>query len=622
MAWLLFVVSACRPAAAPTAASTSQSTEPTGGAAATTAPSARRPDILLISIDTLRADRLGCYGCADAHTPTIDRLAAEGAQFEHAWTPVPITLPAHATLLTGLLPPRHGVRDNGSFRLPDTHATLAESLRAAGYRTAAFVGGFPLVAAGGLARGFDTYDDEMSPHAFGSGAQEVVRLERSADEVLQRAWKWLLAAPAESPVFAFVHLYDPHSPYERPLPGRQELSYDGEIAYVDAVLGEFFAALRRHTRWDGLLTLVTSDHGEGLGEHGERTHCIFVYDTTLRIPLIVHWPGRIKPERIASPAGLVDVTSTILTLAGLPVIPGVDGEALFDSSGGSASPAGSTPRSFYAESLFPELRFGWAPLRSLREGSLKFIDAPRPELFDVAIDPNESTNLVEERPQEAARLARQLRAMGDGLRAAVAESGQTRSALGALGYLSAPPAEVAEAASPADPKDRMAAYNQFELAHEFCLIGRVDEALAALASVETQFANSPYFHQQRGEFAARAGRWSEAEAAFLRCLELSESNLDVRLNLGVAQMRLQKYRAAAAQFDRILSIESNHAVAHLYAGVVKGQHLGDEAAAVRHWSRFLELAPHHPEAAKIRAALDSQSAGRGGGSGPAGGEAP
>lgn len=147
MAWLLFVVSACRPAAAPTAASTSQSTEPTGGAAATTAPSARRPDILLISIDTLRADRLGCYGCADAHTPTIDRLAAEGAQFEHAWTPVPITLPAHATLLTGLLPPRHGVRDNGSFRLPDTHATLAESLRAAGYRTAAFVGGFPLVAA-------------------------------------------------------------------------------------------------------------------------------------------------------------------------------------------------------------------------------------------------------------------------------------------------------------------------------------------------------------------------------------------------------------------------------------------------------------------------------------------
>lgn len=615
MAWPLFVVSACRPATTPTATSTSPSTDPAATVAATTAPTARRPDILLISIDTLRADRLGCYGRADAHTPTIDRLAAEGAAFEHAWTPVPITLPAHATMLTGLLPPRHGVRDNGSFRLPDTHATLAESLRAAGYRTGAFVGGFPLVAAGGLARGFDVYDDEMSPHAFGSGAQEVSRLERSADEVLQRAWKWLLAAPAESPVFAFVHLYDPHSPYERPLPGRQELSYEGEIAYVDAVLGEFFAALRRHERWNGLLTILTSDHGEGLGEHGERTHCIFVYDTTLRIPLIVHWPGRLDPMRIASPAGLIDVTPTILKLAGLPPIAGVDGQALLSESGDGvtivdASPPDAAARSFYAESLFPELRFGWAPLRSLRQGALKYIDAPRPELFDVAVDPSESNNLVEARPQEAARLARQLRGMGDGVRAAVAESAQTRSALGALGYLSAPPADDAEAASPADPKDRMAAYNQFELAHEYCLTGRIDEALAALASVESQFARSPYFHQQLGEFAARAGRWAEAEASFRRCLELSESNLDVRLNLGVAQMRQGDYRAAAAQFDRILSIDPNHAVAHLYAGVVKGKHLGDEAGAVRHWSRFVELAPHHPEADKIRAVLDSQPAGR------------
>ena len=284
------------------------------------------PDILLISIDTLRADRLGCYGYAAAQTPNIDRLAADGVVFETASSQVPLTLPSHASMLTGLIPPRHGARLNEGNRVPDEVTTLAETLRDQGYQTGAFVAALPMARIGGLDQGFDIYDDKL-PQVRTPGSA-VAREERYAEEVLAAARAWLAGTDARRPVFAFVHLYDVHAPYEKPLPGANVGSYDGEIAYVDRSLGPFLSSLHEQARWSRLLTVLTADHGEALGEHGEQTHGLFVYESTLHVPLIFHWPGVIAPRRVRSLVGIIDIPPTILALAKLPRLPDIDGQSL------------------------------------------------------------------------------------------------------------------------------------------------------------------------------------------------------------------------------------------------------------------------------------------------------
>ncbi len=561
--------------------------------------SSAQPDVFLISIDTLRADHLGVYGYdpTRAQTPNIDRLAGEGVLFEHAVSPVPITLPSHASMLTGLIPPRHGVRDNGSYRLPESIPTLAERLKAHGYQTAAFIGGEPLASAGGLAPGFDLYDDDMAPRSLGALPQGT-RRERYAEEVFGAAEEWLGAtAEDSSPVFAFIHLFDPHSPYEKPLPPSGTPSYDGEIAYVDRALGDFLAGLGQGERSAPRLIIVTSDHGEGLGEHGESSHTIFVYESTLHVPLILHWPERLAPRRVPTVVGVIDIAPTILELLGLPGLEDVDGRSLVALAGGTGSE--TERRSFYFESLYGALRFGWAPLHGIREGSVKYINAPRAELYDLDEDPGESTNLLEGRENEVARFVAQLRAIGDGRHAAYAADEATSDALERLGYIGSPVLDSASA-SRSDPKDRIEDYEQFRLARNEALSDRLDSALEIMADLEPSMKASPFFYLEWGNFAGEAEQWEQAIQHYRSCLELNEFEQDALLNLGVVYAKTGAYTQALDELERLLAVNPDHPEGLLYAGLVKQRYLDDPEGAREYYDRFLEVAPRHPRADRVR----------------------
>lgn len=387
-------------------------------------------NLLVVTLDTTRADHVGCYGHETARTPNVDGLALHGVRFADALSPAPITLPAHASLFTGKTPPRHGARNNGTYRLADGHHTLAESLGEAGYDTAAVVGAYVLDSRFGLAQGFDHYDDAISSQARSGQFNE-----RTATEVTDAALAWL-ARPRESPFFLWVHYFDPHATY-RPPPEFADLpAYDGEIAYVDAQLGRIIDHLEAEELLARTLVVLTSDHGEGLGEHGEETHSILVYDSTLRVPLIFSAPALFEGPGVVSDrvAGLVDVTPTVLDLLGVAREAPLDGRNLFSSKPDET-------RTLYFESLVPFLNHGWAPLTGLRRLHDKLISAPEPEYYDLERDPDELVNSYRSEPRIAA-LEDELRALREGHEpidaAAEREAGLSEAEierLSALGYV-------------------------------------------------------------------------------------------------------------------------------------------------------------------------------------------
>src|SRR3954465_1467078 len=355
------------------------------------APSSRssppdRPNVLLVTIDTLRADHVGCYGYTNASTPTIDALAKRGVRFETAVAHVPLTGPSHASILTGQIPLGHGFRNNSGFTLSPQVKTAAEDFRQAGYRTAGFVSGFPLDRRFGFSRGFDDYDDHLPK---GNDRRRTPYVERFADATTDAALRWLEARTTGSgPWFLWVHYYDPHAPYEPPpdLAARFSPSpYDGEIAFVDRELQRLLSAVSTRGDTGRTFTLVTADHGESLGEHGEGTHGLFVYDATLHVPWIMAGPGIPAGRVVPTVARSIDVLPTLLDYAGLRPPAPMDGRSLRPAADGqsmSDAPA-------YSESLYPELELGWAPLHAMRLGRFKLIDAPRAELYDVLADRGE-----------------------------------------------------------------------------------------------------------------------------------------------------------------------------------------------------------------------------------------
>ena len=434
-------------------------------------------NLLLVTIDTLRADHVGVYGSALGLTPTLDRFASEGLRFEVAHAHVPMTLPSHTTIMTGLYPVANGVHDNGSFRFDGAKPTLAGTLKRAGYRTGAFVGAFVLDARFGLNAGFDVYDDRVQ----GSSANlEIVQ--RPADAVLAPAADWILnrendrqfPARQQSPInqqwFAWVHLYDPHEPYAPPEPFASRYGqdpYSGEIAYADAALGRFFDRLRG-AALDRTLVVITSDHGESLGEHGERTHGLFAYEATLRVPLIVWAPAAITPAVVAAPARLVDVAPTILDLVGVSPAP-ADGRALrpLVTTDQPADDPGS-----YFEALNANLTRNWAPLKGFVRDRLKLVDLPIPELYDLAADPAEQRNLYASQRERArdleSRLDRVSAAAAASTPAPIDSDAATR--LRSLGYVVSTAPRPARTFTPADDPKR--------LVH---LDGMLDAAAASLA---------------------------------------------------------------------------------------------------------------------------------------------
>jgi len=417
-------------------------------------------NLLLITLDTTRADALGTYG-GRAVTPSIDQLAADGVVFEHASTVAPLTLPAHASLLTGFFPPNHGIHGNGQNALRPDPITLAEQLKARGFRTGAFVSSFVLDHQWGLDRGFDVYHD-LSVRPGPPGNRESIR--RSADAVVDDGLEWMKQL-GEARFFAWLHFYDAHAPTQPPpefAGSDRGDAYFGALGFVDFQLSRVITFLAVRQLFDRTIVVVIGDHGESLGEHGEPTHGLFVYESVVHVPFIIRAPSaQMQHRRVSEPVRIVDVMPTVLDILGESAAPAIDGQTLVPLMTG----AGRGSRlPVYSESRYGFDRFGWSPLSALHEGRFKLILAPRPELYDLESDPNEAVNLYQQRADLAASMATELKALGQPARVSrpsLPVDAATRARLAALGYVSASaPAPGNPTPTLDDPKDHIDLYQR------------------------------------------------------------------------------------------------------------------------------------------------------------------
>jgi arylsulfatase A-like enzyme/Flp pilus assembly protein TadD len=492
--------------------------------------------VVFVSIDTLRADRLPVYGYRGVATPALDAFAAESVVFENAYSHYPLTLPAHASLLSGLLPPGHGVRDNAGYRLDGArHATLAQRFAAAGYATGGFASSFVLRAETGIGAGFATYDCaiEIEPGASLDSGQ------RPGGETAALAARWL-AGRAGQPVFLFLHLYEPHAPYTPPEPFRSRYPdlYDGEIAATDAILARFFGELRRLGRYERAAIVVAGDHGEGLGEHGERQHGVFLYRATTHVPLLVKLPGGARRgERVARPVGLVDVAPTLLALAALPPVAAHEGRNLF-----AAPRPGEPERALYAETYYPRLHFGWSDLQALYESRWAYVDGPEPELYDLAVDSGQTKNVLDLNRRDYARLRDAVAALDRPLQDPESVDRETAEKLAALGYLSAAP--VRRSGPLPDPKSQRHLLDRIERGFQSFAEARYEEAIAQFRA--TLAANDQML--DIWAFLARSlhklERHAESLAAWERVLDLSGGSHEVAMLVANGQFQLRRYAEA------------------------------------------------------------------------------
>jgi arylsulfatase A-like enzyme/Flp pilus assembly protein TadD len=544
-----------------------------------------RDNLLLVTLDTTRADRLGCYGHASARTAHLDRLAAEGVRFEQALSPAPITLPAHASIFTGLYPTAHGVRNNGNFYLADRFPTLATILKSQGYRTAAFVSSFILDRRYGLARGFDTYDDRME------GAQpQVIALEaeRRGDRTALVLARWLegLGASASTPFFAWLHLSDPHEPYHPPPPFREMFAaepYDGEIAFDDAVVASILDKLGQLGLLERTLVAVIGDHGESLGDHGEETHSMFVYESALRVPLILWRPGRVPAGVVVKePVRATDLAPTLLDLLGLPPLKTEDGRSLVPVIQGHAT--GPAPPA-YAETYLPLFYMNWAPLRAIRNDRFKLIDAPRPELYDLLRDPGEQTNHYQANSPIAHALRQALDRLtggGEGAMEVGRLDPETAEKLAALGYLGAEHTAASEprAVDRPEPKDMIAVFNRLRRANSEVRERRFDEALPVLRQVLARDPRNAFATLVTGSAYMGMGRYHEAITSYRRYLELVPTSAYAHHWIAVCQLRLGDREGALREAEATLAIDPRFTDARiLHAGVLATRGAYDAAIA-------------------------------------------
>jgi arylsulfatase A-like enzyme/Tfp pilus assembly protein PilF len=559
-------------------------------------PAGPLPNILLVTLDTTRADHLGCYGSTRARTRHMDRLAAEGVRFEWAFSPAPITLPAHASLLTGLYPFAHGVRNNGNFYLGDKVDTLTSVLKRRGYRTGAFLSSFILDRRYGLARDFDTYDDRMEGRS-----PQIVNLEaeRRGDRTALALDRWLEehAAQPATPFFAWLHLYDPHEPYAPPPPFREAFAdapYDGEIAFDDNIVASVVDKLGQLGLIDRTLIAIIGDHGESLGDHGEETHTMFVYDSAIRVPLILWRPGLLPAGVVVrEPVRLIDLAPTLLDLVGAPPLATARGRSLRPLIDGR--PAGPPPP-IYAETLMPQLYMNWAPLRAIRDERWKYIEAPKPELYDLASDPAETRNVHDARQQTVRGLQQELEKLTGGTAGALnvgAIDRETLEKLASLGYVGAgaEPVPATGGAARPDPKDMIAVFNRLRQANS----------------------------------AVRERRFAAALPILRDVLAKDSRNAFAQLVLGSAYMGMNDYRAAIAQYRTYLELVPTSSYAHQWMAICYLR-LEDRQNAVREADAALALDPRFSDArilkggvlaargdypgalAELRAAVEADSA--------------
>jgi len=468
--------------------------------------------IILISIDTLRADHLPLYGYGGVRTPNIDALASRGVVFERAYSHAPQTLPAHASILSGVLPFEHGVRDNIGFTVKPGQWLLQRALHDRGWPTGGFVSAYVLRAATGIGQGFDTYDSEL-PAA--SGELAIGQVQRAGEETLAAAEKWLAARDPARPFFLFFHLYEPHKPYAPPARFGSYAPYDGEIAYADEIVGRLLDRLRAMEVFERATIVLLSDHGEGLGDHGEQEHGLFLYDETMHVPLVFKLPGAPRGRRVAAPVQHVDLVPTILDLVGAERPAGLAGRSLRPVLDGT----GTLPEAgIYGEALYSRYHFGWSELYSLTDARYRLIRAPRDELFDLQADPKESSSLASQRPQvrQAMRGALEQLIGKRPLSSPGAVTADDRQRLAALGYVGAG-SDVAlslPADSLPDPKDKIAILEKYRRAADLAGDLKFDEAVAVYRDVLAQDPGMADVWQQLAEVHIRRGAMPEAIAAY------------------------------------------------------------------------------------------------------------
>jgi choline-sulfatase len=603
--------------------------------------SCRGCNLLLVTIDTLRADRVGAFGGPPGLTPNLDRLASEGLRLTRAYSAAPLTLPSHASILTATSPPVHGLRANGLFRLGPSLPTLATVLKGAGYRTGAFVGSFVLDARFGLNRGFDEYDDRYGEKHAGDPAEGA---ERRGEEVIKPALAWISGAGAPgtvapgtvapgtvapgtvAPFFAWVHLYDPHEPYRAPEPyASLHEPYDAEVAYADAMVGRLIESLPAGAL-DRTVVLIAADHGESLGEHGERTHGVFTYDVTMRVPWIVWTPKRVRASSDAL-VRLIDLAPTALDLVGISGPPEFEGRSIVPALGGRAPEATAA----YLEAMDANLTRNWAPLTGLVTRGYKLIELPNPELYDLTADPKETSNLFARESERARTLSALLRGMVAGFqtRGGTAEktslNAEARQRLQALGY-------VASSADPAghvytdadDPKTLIGPAAELQRAIVAFNAGSHDSAMATVHAIlerhprfTTAYGMFASMQRETGDFpgaistledAVRrgiadqsvivvlAGYLLEAGArekaiALLEAVVTAHPDYAEAYNsLGVASMRAKRHDRARAAFRKVLELDPTSAKAYENLGADELS-TGELAAAVGELQRALALDP-------------------------------
>ena len=558
--------------------------------------------MILISVDTLRADHLSCYGYKALATPNIDSLARGGTIFSEISSQIPITLPSHVSLFTSTYPFMTGIEENGEV-LPSGATTLATVLKSHGYRTGAFIGGYFLARRFGFDQGFDFYDSPFDSRRF----ERALDLKRPAAEVAKSSETWI-SANSNHPFFAFVHLFDLHQPYDPPARFERlapKSEYDAELAYVDDVLGGFFRFLSDKGIDQHCLLVLVSDHGESLGEHGEHTHGYFIYQSTLHVPLIIHWPAEgllpsrgsgngptsvEYPVRVNSPAGLIDVAPTILQVLGISQPSSFAGRSLIPSLGGEVS----SERDVYSESTYAHDKFGWAALRGMRVGNYQYIQAPKPELYNIAEDRGEAHNLYSTHQSLAHSYSDRL----DDLRAryrvqteaaASRVSPEVLERLRSLGYL-AVASPKADSSSGADPKDHVAEYNQYLEGLHLAQTGKPGDAAAVFQKITSEDPGNTSAHFELATCDMSLRRYQDAVTELKAVLAALPHDVEAAETLGALWLQLGQEERARAEFQALLSFAPGDFTAEYGLGTIAARERRFDEA-IEHFRAALAARP-------------------------------
>ena len=531
--------------------------------------------VILISIDTLRSDRLGVYG-GEVATPAIDRFAGDAIVYERAYAHTPLTLPSHASALTGLLPPHHGVRENVGYRLDESETTLAELLRQDGYHTGAVVSSMVLRQSTGIAQGFEAYDDRL---ALGPKSSVQTFGERPGPESIDRAKAWLDKREEDQPFFFWLHLFEPHTPYTPPPPFDSYANpYDGEVAYVDHLLGQFFAYLKEKDLYDQSIILVIADHGESLGEHGELEHGLFTYRPAIQVPFLLKLPENTRSgSREKHPVGLVDVTPTILSLLEKD-LPAMDGVPLLDGRT-------HADRDIYSEALSPEILYGWHACRSVINGSLHYVEIERPELYDLLEDPREQNNLYGSRKVPASAISL-LEESSGGRSSTTAISEEDRALLESLGYTGS--FDLSDSARSMTRQQFLEVHREITLNQSLVGQGKFAEVEARISPLLEKY---PAMLDFRVMLAHALNQQDKHEAAEYLCMEglaTTPNHPALLLGLAVAQMGLNKRDEAVIVAEKCMTFApalAGRTLVYLFRDA--GDHIRASAYAER-------LLPHDP----------------------------